>query len=136
MTGIYQSIVALLRKEIPAIACVKCSYHMVHLSASNFPRSVEGLLRSVGSHFSRSPARQQKLKEFQEFFQTDIHKVLNPDITRWLSLKACVDRVLEQFEPLKAYFRLVVLDDPSVTTDSMLVKMENQFTRIYLEFMA
>jgi hypothetical protein len=140
MTGMYQSVFALLRKEIPAIACVKCSCHMVHLSASKacleLPRSVDDLLRNVGSQFSRSPARQQKLKEFQEFFQTDIHKILNPAITRWLSLKACVDRVLEQFEPLKAYFRMVVLKDPSVTTDSILATMENQFTRIYLEFIA
>jgi hypothetical protein len=83
-----------------------------------------------------SPARQQKFKEFQEFFQTDIHKILNPAITRWLSLKACVDGILEQFEPLKTYFRAVVLEDPSVTTDSISATMENQFTRIYLESMA
>jgi hypothetical protein len=73
-----------------------------------------------------SPARQQKFKEFQEFFQTDIHKILNPAITRWLSLKACVDGILEQFEPLKAYFRVVVLEDPSETTDSNSATMENQ----------
>jgi hypothetical protein len=57
-----------------------------------------------------SPARQQKFKEFQEFFQTD----------------RCVDGILEQFEPLKAYFRVVVLEDPSETTDSNSATMENQ----------
>ncbi|KAJ8963505.1 hypothetical protein NQ314_005584 [Rhamnusium bicolor] len=52
------------------------------------------------------------------------------------SLKACVDRVLEQYIPLKAYLTEAVFSDPSKTTEEMLAIMNNQFTTVYLEFMS
>lgn len=103
------NVYALLKRELPNIVYIKYSCHMIHLVASKaclkLPRSIEDLLRNLGSHFSRSFTRQEKFKEFQEFFHTDIHKILSPSVTRWLSIQACVDRVLEQFEPLLAYLR-------------------------------
>lgn len=104
MIGEPNSVFSRLRSELPAIVCMKCSCHMMHLAASKaclqLPRSVEDLLRNIGSHFSRSHYHylQLKFKEFQEFFKTDIHKILSPTTTRWLSLKSCVDRVLEQYK--------------------------------------
>ncbi|CAG5006021.1 unnamed protein product [Parnassius apollo] len=83
----------------------------------------------------RSSQRQLKFREFQEFFQVEIHKILTPAQTRWLSLKACIDRVLEQYTPLKAYLTETVFSDPSKTTEEMLITMNNQFTVVYLEFM-
>lgn len=91
MFGIFNSVSALLKRDFPNIACIKCSCHMIHLAASKaclmLPRSVVDLLRNLGSHFSRSYGRQVALREFQEFFQTEIHKILSPSVTRWLSLK-------------------------------------------------
>lgn len=140
MVGEHSSVFALLKNDLPHIALVKCSCHMIHLSSSKaclkLPRNVEDFLRSVGAHFSRSSKRQMKLKEFQEFFQVEIHKILAPAQTRWLSLKACVDRVLEQYIPLKAYLTETVFTDPSKTTEEMLITMNNQFTVVYLEFMS
>lgn len=140
MFGENQSVVSLLKNELPNVVCIKCSCHMIHLATSKaclkLPRSVEDLLRNVGSHFSRSYARVAKFKDFQMFFQTEIHKILLPSHTRWLSLKACVDRVLEQYVPLKEYFRESVFSDPSKTTEEMLVTLDNEFTHIYLEFMS
>ncbi|CAG9835526.1 unnamed protein product [Diabrotica balteata] len=140
MAGQYHSVFALLKNEIPNILCVKCSCHMAHLAISHaclkLPRSIEDLVRNIGSHFSRSAMRNERLQEFQSFFKTDIHKILKPAITRWLSLKQCVDRILEQFQPLKAYFTELVFEDPSLTTDEMISTMNNQFTQIYLEFMS
>lgn len=107
MFGEHNSVFSRLKSEFPHIACIKCSCHMIHLSASKaclkLPRSVEDFLRNIGSHFSRSHLRQEKYREFQEFFKTEIHKILTVATTRWLSLKQCTDGVLEQFEPLKAY---------------------------------
>lgn len=140
MVGEHNSVFSLLKKDNPNIVCIKCSCHMVHLAASKaclkLPRSVEDLLRNLGSHFNRSSLRRHKFKEFQIFFQTEIHKILSPATTRWLSLKQCVDRVLEQYDPIKAYLREVVFEDPSVTTEQMLNAMENKFTQLYLEFMS
>lgn len=90
---------------------------MIHLAASKaclkLPKHVEDLLRNVGSHFSRSYGRQVAFQEFQEFFHVKIHKILSHSVTRWLSVKQCVDRILEQYEPLKAYFTEIVFEDPS-----------------------
>lgn len=140
MVGEYHSVFSLLKEEFPHIVCVRCSCHMAHLATSKaclkLPRHVEDLLRNIGSHFNRSALRRQKFKEFQHFFQVEIHKILSPALTRWLSIKECVDRVLEQYEPLKAYLTESVFEDPSVTTDNMLETMRNPFTKVYLEFMS
>ncbi|CAG5046361.1 unnamed protein product [Parnassius apollo] len=140
MVGEHCSVFALLKKDLPHIALVKCSCHIIHLSSSKaclkLPRNVEDFLRSVGAHFSRSSQRQLKFREFQEFFQVEIHKILTPAQTRWLSLKACIDRVLEQYTPLKAYLTETVFSDPSKTTEEMLITINNQFTVVYLEFMS
>ncbi|KAJ8930422.1 hypothetical protein NQ314_016748 [Rhamnusium bicolor] len=140
MAGEHVSVFANLKKDIPHIALIKCSCHMINLSSSKaclkLPRTVEDLLRSLGAHFSRSSQRQHTFKGFQEFFQVDIHKILTLAQTRWLSLKTCVDRVLEQYIPLKAYLTEAVFSDPSKTTEEMLATMNNQFTTVYLEFMS
>ncbi|XP_022172290.1 uncharacterized protein LOC111035088 [Myzus persicae] len=140
MAGKFHSVFTNLKTAVPGIACIKCSCHMIHFSASKaflkLPRSIEDLLRNVGSHFSRSHSRQSKYKNFQEFFQAEMHKILSPCTTRWLSLKACVDRILEQFPALKEYFRLVNFEDPSKTSELIFSTIENSFSIFYLEFMS
>lgn len=140
MVGQHNSVFSHLKEKVPHIACIKCSCHMIHLVASKsclkLPRFVEDFLRSVGSHFSRSSCRQDKLKQFQEFFKTDMHKILSPSATRWLSLKACVDRTLEQYHILSEYFRVEAFEDPSKVTDEILTTLNNKLTKIYLEFMS
>lgn len=140
MVGQRNSVFSHLKAELPEIALVKCSCHMIHLCASKacleLPRRVEDVLRNIGAHFSRSFSRQEKFKEFQLFFGTEIHRILLPSQTRWLSLEQCCSRVLEQYEPLKEYFRLVCFEDPSITNDQIYETLSNKYTKIYLEFMA
>lgn len=100
------------------------------------PRSVEDLLRNISAHFSRSPKRQEKFVEFQKIFQTYIHIILLPSTTRWLSLKACIDRVLEQYQPLKYYFIKSLASDPSKTIEELINTINNSCTLIYLKFMS
>lgn len=137
MAGDHNSVFTHLKKDCPEILCIKCSCHMIHLAASKaclkLPKHVEDLLRNVGSHFSRSYGRQVA---FQEFFHVKIHKILSPSVTRWLSVKQCVDRILEQYEPLKAYFTEIVFEDSSYTNQTILETTQNSFTKIYLEFMS
>ncbi|CAH0551089.1 unnamed protein product [Brassicogethes aeneus] len=140
MFGEYNSVYLLLKKDLPHSVSIKCSCHSIHLASSyacrKLPRSVEDLLRNIGSHFGRSFSRQEKFREFQLFFKVAVHKILSPAITRWLSLKACVDRVLEQYDALEAYLRVLCVEDPSRTNDDMLHTMTNKFTKMYLEFMS
>jgi len=140
MVGQYNSVFSHIKRNHPQVACIKCSCHMVHLAASKaclkLPQEVEELLRNLGSHFSRSFCRQSSLQDFQTFFQTEIHKILNPSTTRWLSMKQCVDRVIEQYEPLKAYLTLSSFEEPGHNKEQMLNCLQNPFTYLYLEFMS
>ncbi|KAL0881616.1 hypothetical protein ABMA27_001442 [Loxostege sticticalis] len=140
MVGEHNSVFSHLKERVPHIACVKCSCHMIHLVASKaclkLPRFVEDFLRNVGAHFNRSTLRQEKLKELQLFFNVEVHKILSPSVTRWLSLEACVKRVLEQYDVLSEYFRLELLEDPSKITEDIIGVLDNKLTKIYLEFMS
>lgn len=51
-------------------------------------------------------------------------------------MKQCIDRVLEQFEPLKGYFRESVFEDSSHTTEQILLALNNSYTLVYLEFLS
>lgn len=140
MFGGSNSVAVLLKKDNPFIVNIKCSCHLIHLVASKsskkLPTYIEDFLSGIGTHFSRSYARQKALVEFQEYFTTEAHKILVPCRTRWLSTKSCVDRVLEQYEPLTHYLRLEVFENPSKTTESLLEAINMKETKIYLYFMS
>lgn len=140
MVGEYNSVFSRLKKDCPDIALIKCACHLIHLAASKaclkLPSHIEDLLRFIYSYFSRSYGRQKSYVEFQEFFQVEVHKFLSPATTRWLSVKECVDRVLEQYYPLQAYFLLTLYEDHCDTLESMLITMDDKFTQLYLEFMS
>ena len=116
MFGANHSVVSLLLECLPNVVCIKCTCHSSNLAVCaaclKLPRSVEDLVRNIGAHFSRSALRREDLKEFQEFVETGIYRILVVSITRWLSLKDCVDRILKQFAALLAYFSSTLLQDP------------------------
>ena len=89
-------------------------------------------------YFSRSTLRQQELKQFQEFVDTQPHKMLSYGQTRWLSMESCVNRMLEQWPALQLYFIDFVANgkDPSHTTESILKGLCNKFVKAQLEFMS
>lgn len=140
MFGKQHSVSQLLVHNHPWIIPVKCSCHLIHLCASHaaktLPKSLEDLCRNVYSHFRLSSQRCDTFKEFQQFLQIDQHQMLRAGQTRWLSMKMCVDRMLEQYEALKLYFRGLALEDPTHTNDSITKSINNMFTRAYLEFMS
>lgn len=140
MFGAHHSVAQLLVKNHPWIIPIKCSCHLIHLCASHackiLPKSIEDLCRNVYSHFRLSSQRCDAFKEFQDFFNLDHHQMLRAGQTRWLSMKMCVDRLLEQYEALKLYFRGVALEDPSHTNDAIVKSLNNVFTQAYLEFMS
>ena len=140
MFGEYNSVFQLLRAEFPDVVTVKCSCHLIHLvsckAALQLPKGLEDLCRDVFAHFSRSSKRQDTYKEFQEFFKVEPHKLLAPAQTRWLSLEACVNRILEQYIALQNYFVLVANEDPTHSNDRILKSLQNKYTLAYLEFLS
>ena len=50
-------------------------------------------------------------------------------------MKACVKRILEQYDALQIYFTKVAFEDSTNTHDAILASLKNKFYRIYVEFM-
>jgi hypothetical protein len=140
MFGIHHSVSTILREKYPWIVIVKCTCHSLHLAASyasrQLPKFIEDVCRNVFDYFHTSPKRTKAFAEFQEFFETPEHKLLKYGKTRWLGIKQCVDRLLEQLEALERYFQLEMLENPSHTVERILENLRNKFTKLYLEFLS
>ncbi|XP_022163539.1 uncharacterized protein LOC111029028 [Myzus persicae] len=55
-----------------------------------------------------SSKRQSTLKQFQLFIDLKPKKILHPSQTRWLSLEAVVNKILEQWETLRLYITWIL----------------------------
>lgn len=115
MMGCNNSVSSRFRQLCLGITIIKCVCHSLHLCSSEgcieLPSECEKLTRNIYNHFKTSSKRQSQLKAFQEFCDAKIHKMLRPAQTRWLSLLAVVERILEQWEALKLYFHDKWLED-------------------------
>lgn len=140
MFGVQHPVSQLLRKHHPWIVPIKCSGDLIRQCASRaslkLPKSLEDLCRNIHSHFRMCLQKRDAFREFQDFPNADDHRILGAGHTRWLAMKICVDRILEQYEALKAYFQGVAIEDPTHTNDSILTSLTNAFTVAYLEFMS
>lgn len=117
MMGKRNSVASRFIEHYPGIVIMKCICHSAHLCASEsckmLPKKCEDLARNIYNHFKNSSKRQHIFKQFQMFTNLDIHKILHPSQTRWLSLKEVVNRIIEQWEALRLYFADIYLTDRS-----------------------
>lgn len=138
MMGQHNSLSSRLVAENPHLFVLKCVCHSFHLCASyaclKLSREPETLIRDIYSYFNNSPKRTGILKEFQQFLDLKPHKILHPAQTRWLSLRAAVCRILEQYAALKLYFTEAALTD-HLNADSILFRLNNPYNKLYLEFL-
>ncbi len=139
MLGAHHSLSSLLKKDIPNLYIMKCICHSFALCASyaclKLPRSLEDLARDIYNYFHCSPKRMGDFEEFQKFLQVKPHKLLHPSQTRWLSLEMVVARLLEQNEALKLYFTNAVLGDRLIASETILNRLRNPMTKLYLLFL-
>ncbi|XP_015121770.1 uncharacterized protein LOC107044415 [Diachasma alloeum] len=105
MMGKNNSVASRLKTDLPGITISKCLCHSLHICASTvceeLPRTAENLARNINYYFTSSCKRQSEFGEFQIFCETEIHKLLYPSQTRWLSLVAVVQRLLDQWPALQ-----------------------------------
>ncbi|XP_077187047.1 uncharacterized protein LOC143834264 [Paroedura picta] len=87
---------------------VGCMGHVIHNCLRKAMRAlsfdVETFVLKVYSEFSSSTKKIDSLMSFYEFVETEYKDVLQHVTTRWLSLLPAVDRVLESWSVLRAYF--------------------------------
>ena len=108
MLGRRNSVVSRLKEKQPRLYVLHCICHVSHLIVSDampcIPSYVTSLTENLYWWFHHSAKRVTELHSFQEWLQVEGHKILKKVDTRWLSLEACVNRIIEQYAPLVSYF--------------------------------
>ena len=140
MFGANHSVSTLLKDKIPNLLTVKCSCHSLALCASyackKLPPEAEETVKLIYNHFSRSTSRRREFETFQIFADIAKHIILSPGQTRWLSLEACVNRILEQHNALKLYFTAEVFDDTTKASQTILPNISLALHIPLMEFMS
>ncbi|KAL1478592.1 hypothetical protein MTO96_034971 [Rhipicephalus appendiculatus] len=138
MMGSRHSVAPLLQADIPGIYIMKCVCHSFYLCAScackTLPRGIEDLARDVFNYFL-SPKQASAYQEFQKLAEVKPHKLLHPSQTRWLSLEVGVTRLLEQMPALILFFRKAAIKDRLLAAETILEKLSDPSTKLYLEFL-
>ncbi|CAM2723326.1 unnamed protein product [Rotaria socialis] len=106
--GEHHLVFQFLKSKVPHLLKGNCFCHVlhnaVHAAHDELPIDIEAILCKLYSYFSRSAKRIESLKEYFEFVQTEFSVLLQHIRTRWLSLLRSIERLLENFEPLKLFF--------------------------------
>ncbi|XP_073947802.1 uncharacterized protein [Choristoneura fumiferana] len=115
-----------------AAFCKACNIKLVsrlsvlkdHVTTSRHKKKVYG-------YFAHSSKRQREFQEFQNFLNSEHHKILQHYDIRWLSFHACINRIIEQWEPLKLYFRGQYLEDKNISAEFLQQNFDNQIIKLY-----
>ena len=139
MIGRNNSFMTHLKVEVPELITLNCICHSSALIASKacvkLPSSCESLIRGVATYISGSAKRCAVLGEFQEFFEVQKCKILKLSETRWLCLHQCVIRLLDNWEVLKSYFILAIVEDKLKSAEVILEHLNNDAIKAYMLFL-
>lgn len=141
MMGAHNSVSSRFRDECPGIFVLKCVCHSAHICTSEackvLPRC-EDLAREVYFFFFKcSSKRRSEFIQFQIFLPVKPHKILHPSQTRWLSLNTVVQKLLEQWEPLKLllFFSEMWLTEKLVAAELIFNNLHDPFMKLYYYFL-
>jgi len=139
MVGCNNSFMSRLKLEVPELITLNCTCHLSALvtnkACEKLPLSCEKLIKGVATYISGSAKRCAVLGEFQDFFNVERYQILKFSNTRWLSLQKCVVRLLENWEVLKNYFILAVVEDKSKSAKIILEYLNDNLIKAYLLFL-
>lgn len=140
MVGAHNSYWTRLKAACPWAILLPCVCHSVakvsEKACSMLPDFVQNHLRSVSSYLNGSPKRSKELREFQEFYEEELNKIIKPSGTRWLVLHRCVEQYLKIRKSLLAFFELRVFEEPrDKTAAQILTDLKNPYTLAYMHFL-
>ncbi|XP_046671170.1 E3 SUMO-protein ligase KIAA1586-like [Homalodisca vitripennis] len=134
MMGVNNSVASRLKENFPGIFILKCVCHSLHLCASEackkLPKELEDLIRGVFNFMHGSAKRLSLFQQFQKFLDLDLHRILHPSQTRWLSVMAAVERVLEQWNALELFFIDILANDNSRHAEEICTWLHDPFMKI------
>ncbi|XP_067217224.1 zinc finger BED domain-containing protein 5-like [Linepithema humile] len=139
MIGCNNSFMSRLKLEIPGLVTLNCICHssalVVSRACEKLPESCKNLIRGVSTYISGSAKRCAILGEFQAFFNVERNKILKLSNTRWLVLHKCVVRLLNNWEVLKNFFILAVVEDKLKSAEIILNQLNDNCIKAYLLFL-
>lgn len=141
MVGKYNSVTALLKRELPDLIIVKCVSHSLHLCAEKaaelLPRQLEFLVRETHNWFSYSPKRVDKYRNLYETINNnkDPNKIQGLSGTRWLARYQAICTILDQWDELKLLFSLAMSDDKCLMAERLHDIMDRLPYKAFLVFL-
>ncbi|XP_054628077.1 uncharacterized protein LOC129179195 isoform X2 [Dunckerocampus dactyliophorus] len=108
MQGARRGVAAFIKSRNPHIYIVGCACHLMHTAAekssSSLSIDIEDMLIVIYYYLDKSSKRKALVRELQMLCDTDVRKILKLSSTKWLALGKCVQRLLQQWEPLTRFF--------------------------------
>lgn len=139
MFGQHSGIVAKIKEVNPKCFFIKCVCHSAALSVSHackiLPRNLEQIVKEVYGYFSQSSKRQREFAEFQNFTDTENHRILRHYDIRWLSLHACISRIIEQWRALQLFFQDQYLSDRNMSSEFLFNSFTTDINKLYFYFL-
>lgn len=140
MMGDSNGVQARFKRKIPNLFVLGCVCHSMHLCSSaaclKLPSAMEDLARDIYSYFKNSSKRLNEFAELQTFLHLKSHKILKVSQTRWLSIEAVVNRILEQWTAIELFFTHAALEDNLQSAKTILNALRNPIYKIYYSFLS
>ena len=123
----------------PKVFSQGCVCHLANLcllaGVQTLPVDVDDFFVDLYYYFDKSAKRKEEFHEFQLFTGVKEMKIIKHCKTRWLSLEKCVQRVLEQWSALYAYFDKVSEDDHSARVIRLDQHFKSLLTKLVFYFL-
>ena len=139
MIGRHNSVLSRVKTKQPNVFSQGCTCHLANLcllkGVQALPVDVDDFFVDLFYHFDKSTKRKEELHEFQEFTGTKQLKIIKHCKTRWLSLEKVVQRTLQQWPALNAYFDKLSEHDHSARVLRIQRHFRSHLTKLVLFFL-
>lgn len=103
--NVFRKLQAGLGKPIVGVGCAAhIAHNAIQTAADLLPVDIEQIITKIYSYFYIYTVRVENLKDFCEEVDVQFKRILGYSKTRWLALTPAVERILQMYSPLKAYF--------------------------------
>ena len=108
-TGVHKGVFSFIKKKNPNCLLSGCTLHLVHLAAEKAAHQLEynpaDLLIDIYYYLNKSSVRQGNLKMWQAYYGKEQRSFLKHVSTRWLSIGRCLRRLIDDWRPLRTFFK-------------------------------
>ena len=131
MVGRDKGVYGHMSRKNPSIFMAGCVFHLIHIAAEKgaacLPLDVSQLLIDAYYYLDKSSKRQSFFKEMQLLHDVKQGKILKHVSTRWLSIKKCLPRLIENWEPLYTFFKSEESASTSATAKEKTGRLKKLF---------